>query len=586
MPGNAMPNRLAHETSPYLQQHADNPVDWHAWHDEALALARNSQRPILLSIGYSACHWCHVMAHECFEDAQTAALMNADFVNIKVDREERPDLDQIYQSAHQLITHRAGGWPLTMFLTPDGKPFFGGTYFPKHSRHNLPGFDELLARIAQVWRSQRTQIDTLGDEVVRYLAATLPSPGSEAALDELALQAPHALRDTMMQSYDAADGGFGGAPKFPQPASIGALLRFADALHDASSRVAVVHTLRRMAEGGLYDHLGGGFYRYSTDAQWQIPHFEKMLYDNGPLLRLYAQAWQLTGDTLFRDVCEETAGWLMREMQAPHGGYFSSLDADSQGEEGRYYVWQRDEVEALLPRAEFAALAARYGLDGAPNFERHAWHLHVARPLADVAAASGCPQPECEASLALARKRLFERRETRVRPGRDDKVLTSWNALAIDGMAFAARVFREQRWAASARRALQFVRTATVARAAVARHAQGRPLAPERIRRRSCVPARRAARIDAARHPRHCRPALGLRDRRPDARAFRGRPRRRLSLHQPRPRGAGDEAEVGARRRDAVRQRCRGAAAAAARSPDRRAALSAGGRAHVGAVRR
>jgi uncharacterized protein YyaL (SSP411 family) len=458
-PGNPMPNRLAHETSPYLQQHADNPVDWHAWGDEALALARNSQRPILLSIGYSACHWCHVMAHECFEDAQTAALMNADFVNIKVDREERPDLDQIYQSAHQLITHRAGGWPLTMFLTPDGKPFFGGTYFPKHSRYNLPGFDELLARIAQLWRSQRTQIDTLGDEVVRYLAGTLPSPGSGAALDELALQAPHALRDTMMQSYDAADGGFGGAPKFPQPASIGALLRFADALHDASSRVAVLHTLRRMAEGGLYDHLGGGFYRYSTDAQWQIPHFEKMLYDNGPLLRLYAQAWQLTGDALFRDVCEETAGWLMREMQAPHGGYFSSLDADSQGEEGRYYVWQRDEVEALLPRTEFAAFAARYGLDGAPNFEGRAWHLHVARPLADVAAASGCPQPECEASLALARKRLFERRETRVRPGRDDKVLTSWNALAIDGMAFAARVFREERWAASARRALQFVRT-------------------------------------------------------------------------------------------------------------------------------
>jgi uncharacterized protein len=454
-----MPNRLAQETSPYLQQHADNPVDWHPWGDAALRLARSTERPILLSIGYSACHWCHVMAHECFQDAETAALMNRHFVNIKVDREERPDLDQIYQTAHQLITHRAGGWPLTMFLTPDGKPFFGGTYFPKRSRHNLPGFDDLLSRIAGLWQSQRAQIETLGDEVVRYLAGTLPVRSGAAALDGAAAQAVSGLLDAMMQSYDAEDGGFGGPPKFPQPASVGTLLRVAHASGSDAAREAVLHTLRRMAEGGLYDHLGGGFFRYSTDAQWLIPHFEKMLYDNGPLLRLYAQAWQLSGDALFRTVCEETAAWMMREMQAPHGGYCSSIDADSQGEEGRFYVWQREELAQRLTPSEYAAFAPRYGLDGPASFEQRAWHLHVARPLAGVAASVGAAQAECEALIAAARARLFEIRETRVRPGRDDKALTSWNALAIDGMAFAARVFGQAQWAASARRAIDFVRS-------------------------------------------------------------------------------------------------------------------------------
>jgi uncharacterized protein len=456
--GTTMPNSLAQETSPYLQQHADNPVDWHAWGDEALQLARRSDRPIVLSIGYSACHWCHVMAHECFEDAETAALMNRHFVNIKVDREERPDLDQIYQLAHQLITRRAGGWPLTMFLTPDGKPFFGGTYFPKRSRYNLPGFDELLTRVADVWGLQRAQVEAQGDELVRYLSSTLPKRGETGALDQSAARSGSGLIEALMRSHDAVDGGFGGAPKFPQPASVGALLRMAQSEHDGAARDAVLHTLRRMAEGGLYDQLGGGFFRYSTDAQWLIPHFEKMLYDNGPLLRLYAEGWRVTGDPLFRSVCEETAAWLMREMQGGHGGYFSSIDADSEGEEGRYYVWDRQQLAAQLDAAPFAAFAARYGLDGPPNFEQRAWHLHAALPLADVARTLSRPEAECEALIGLARSRALASRATRTRPGRDEKVLTSWNALAIDGMAFAARTFGQPGWAASAGRAMELVR--------------------------------------------------------------------------------------------------------------------------------
>jgi uncharacterized protein len=458
-----MPNRLARETSPYLQQHAGNPVDWFAWGAEALALARSAERPILLSVGYSACHWCHVMAHECFEDDETAALMNRHFVNIKVDREERPDLDQIYQTAHQLLTRRAGGWPLTMFLTPEGKPFFGGTYFPKRSRHNLPGFDELLQRVAEAWRTQREPLIAQGEALVRQLADTLPAPhdGDPGdTLDSAAAQAATRLRDAAMQSFDALNGGFGGAPKFPQAPMLDALLRHAMATGDDAARDAVLLTLRRMAEGGLYDHLGGGFCRYSTDARWTIPHFEKMLYDNGPLLRLYAQGWLLSGDALLREVCEGTAAWLMREMQSSDGGYCSSLDADSDGEEGRFYIWQRDEVAGALGADEFAAFAARYGLDAAPNFEGRAWHLRIAVPPAEVTDRLGRPRAECEALIASARARLFALRETRVRPGRDDKRLTAWNALAIDGMAFAARVFREPRWAESARRALDFVRAA------------------------------------------------------------------------------------------------------------------------------
>jgi uncharacterized protein YyaL (SSP411 family) len=482
-----MPNRLASETSPYLLQHADNPVDWYPWGEEALALARSSGRPILLSIGYSACHWCHVMAHESFEDPQTAALMNRHFVNIKVDREERPDIDHIYQTAHQLLQERRGGWPLTMFLTPDGKPFFGGTYFPKTPRYRLPGFDQLLQRVADLWAEEPDTLVGHGEAVVRHLADTMPVRGDigndAATLERMGLEAGAGLRELLMKAFDGIDGGFGAAPKFPQPPTLGALLTLAvdaggaggaatavaasraaasaatSSTAGAAAAEAVLFTLRRMADGGLQDHLGGGFCRYSTDAQWAIPHFEKMLYDNGPLLKLYAQAWQLTGDPFFRSVCEQTAGWVMREMQAGSGGYFSSIDADSEGEEGRFYVWQKDEVAAHLDETGFAVFAHYYGLDRPANFEGRSWHLCVSGSLPEAAQRAGVDIAEAEAALTRARKRLFEVRERRVRPGRDDKILTSWNALAIEGMAFAGRALGHPEWVASARHAMTFVRT-------------------------------------------------------------------------------------------------------------------------------
>jgi uncharacterized protein YyaL (SSP411 family) len=446
-------NRLARETSPYLQQHATNPVDWHPWGEEALRLSREEDRPILLSIGYSACHWCHVMAHESFEDPEVAEVMNRLFVNVKVDREERPDLDQIYQTAHALMIRRSGGWPLTMFLTPEGKPFFGGTYFPRTSRYGMPGFVDVLTRVAEAWRTRRAEIDAQNESLLEALGSTLPAtPGEAAALDRSAIDAAVA---EMMASFDQTHGGFGGAPKFPHPAELRFCLRFGD--RDARLRDHALLTLEKMALGGLYDQLGGGFCRYSVDAYWMIPHFEKMLYDNGPLLALYADAWTITGDPLFRRVTEDTAAWATREMQSPQGGYYSSLDADSEHEEGKFYVWSRDEVAALLSAEEYAVASAGYGLSNPPNFENRHWHLHAARPPAEISAALGIDQARAVALLDSARGKLFAARERRVRPGRDEKVLASWNALMIQGMAHAARVFARADWLDSAQRAFDFV---------------------------------------------------------------------------------------------------------------------------------
>jgi uncharacterized protein YyaL (SSP411 family) len=448
-------NRLAYETSPYLQQHADNPVDWFPWGEEALQLAREQNKPILLSVGYSACHWCHVMAHESFEDPQIAALMNRLFVNIKVDREERPDLDQIYQSAHHMLTQRNGGWPLTMFLAPDQKPFFGGTYFPKAARHNLPGFGDLLERIAQAYREQHDAIVAQNDELVSVLGRTLPSSSASVQLDaSVVTSALEELKDL----FDRVHGGLGRAPKFPHPAELELCLREGALRGDAQAREVATFTLRKMAEGGIYDQLGGGFCRYSVDEFWMIPHFEKMLYDNGPLLRLYTDAWRVTGSPLFKTVCEETAGWVMREMQSPEGGYYSSFDADSEHEEGKFYVWSRKQVSALLDADELAVTSMHYGLDQPPNFEDHAWHLRIVQPLTQVAAKLGLPENTAQALLTSARRKLFEARERRVRPGRDDKILTAWNALMIYGMAHAGRVLGEPSWLESADRALSFMR--------------------------------------------------------------------------------------------------------------------------------
>jgi len=433
-------NRLAKETSPYLQQHAENPVDWYPWGTEALERARREDKPILLSVGYSACHWCHVMAHESFEDPAVAAVMNRLFVNVKVDREERPDLDQIYQSAHQMLSQRgAGGWPLTMFLSPDGAPFFGGTYFPKESRYGLPGFPGLCERIAGVWQEKRADIASQNQEVLRAFSRTLPQGGVARA--ELSDAPVRGMLETLRSNFDARLGGFGGAPKFPHPTDLELCLRKGEA--------EMAHTtLTRMCEGGIYDQLGGGFCRYSVDAHWMIPHFEKMLYDNGPLLALLADAWLVTGDALYERCAAETAGWIIREMQSPEGGYYSSLDADSEHEEGKFYVWSREEVQSLLTNDEYLAFSSRYGLDHPPNFESAHWHLYVSRPLA----------PGSEKLIEEAKRKLFSVRGKRIRPGRDEKALVSWNALAIRGMARAGRVFGRPAWIESARRAVAFIR--------------------------------------------------------------------------------------------------------------------------------
>jgi len=435
----SVPNRLAQETSPYLQQHAGNPVDWYPWGHEALERARREDKPILLSVGYSACHWCHVMAHESFEDAATAGRMNELFVNVKVDREERPDIDQIYQTAHQMLAQRPGGWPLTMFLAPDGTPFFGGTYFPREPRYGLPGFADLCARVAQVWRERRAEIAIQGAGLLEAFSRMQPRAAGSVALSA---EPVGALLDQLQAAFDAKFGGFGVAPKFPHPGDLELCLR------KGAAHIALT-TLTRMCEGGIYDQLGGGFCRYSVDAQWTIPHFEKMLYDNGPLLGLLADAWLVAREPLYQRCAEETAAWLMREMQSPEGGYYSSLDADSEHEEGKFYVWERDEVRRLLAPQEFEAASRRYGLDQPPNFEGRHWHLHVAAALA----------PGSESALESARAKLLAARERRIRPGRDDKVLVAWNALAIRGMARAARVFDRPQWRDSARRALAFIRS-------------------------------------------------------------------------------------------------------------------------------
>jgi len=453
-----MPNRLARETSPYLQQHAGNPVDWHAWGEEALARAREEDKPILLSVGYSACHWCHVMAHESFEDPAVAEVMNRLFVNVKVDREERPDLDQIYQLAHQMLAQRPGGWPLTMFLTPDGAPFFGGTYFPKEPRYNLPGFPQLLERVAQIYREHRDEIGRQNETILAGFESM--QPGAPAHHSELSAAPIAAALRTLKTSFDSRYGGFGGAPKFPHPADLEFCLRRSAAASDGAAERVATYTLERMALGGIYDQIGGGFSRYSVDAQWMIPHFEKMLYDNGPLLRLSSDAWTATRNPLFARVAEETAGWAMREMQSgeDEGGYYSSLDADSEHEEGKFYVWTPEEAKALLSADEYAVLAPYYGLDGPPNFENTHWHLRVTRTLAAVAEPLGKSEDECARLLDSGRKKLFAVRQKRVRPGRDEKVLVSWNALMIAGMARAAAVFDREDWLASAKRALGFIR--------------------------------------------------------------------------------------------------------------------------------
>ena len=442
-------NRLAGETSPYLLQHAHNPVDWYPWGPEALDRASGEDKPILLSIGYAACHWCHVMERESFEDDETAALMNEHFVSIKVDREERPDLDAIYMDAAQAMTG-SGGWPLTAFLLPDGKPFFAGTYFPPVPQHGLPSFRQVLTGIAEAWRDRRVELVGQGSDIAEHIARAGQLSGSREPLTDVVT---HSAFARLHRAFDRERGGFGGAPKFPQPMTLEFVLRCAVRGWEPATQI-VTTTLDRMADGGIYDHLGGGFARYSTDAAWHVPHFEKMLYDNAQLARLYTRAWQVTRDDRYRHVATETLEYLLREMQHPDGGFFSSQDADSEGAEGKFFAWSWDElVEHVGP-----AVATCFGATPQGNWEgtNVLW-----RPVAvaQVATELDLPADELAAHVADARKTLFEIRKARVRPATDDKVLAAWNGLVIGALAEAGRVFGDATFVTAGVRCADFILT-------------------------------------------------------------------------------------------------------------------------------
>jgi uncharacterized protein YyaL (SSP411 family) len=430
-----MPNRLAHETSPYLLQHKDNPVDWYPWGPEALARAKAEDKPIFLSIGYAACHWCHVMEHESFEDPATAKVMNELFVNIKVDREERPDLDSIYMQAVVALTGH-GGWPMSVFLTPDGVPFYGGTYFPPAPRHGMPAFQQVLLGVHEAWKNRREQVLQGGREVLTHVrqGETLGLPGGEDALSPQTLSA---AVQSLWRQFDWRESGWGQAPKFPQPMTIEFLLRHHHLTGESMPLEMAAKTLRAMARGGMYDQLGGGFHRYSTDATWTVPHFEKMLYDNAQLARAYLHAWQATGDSEFRRVAEEILDYVLREMTDASGGFYSSQDADSEGEEGKFFVWSAQEIDEAL--GELALLfKEHYGVRPGGNFEGKNI-LHVAADAEALARKINMPADNVRAWLAEAKGRLFAAREARVKPGLDDKALAAWNGLMLAAFAEAAR---------------------------------------------------------------------------------------------------------------------------------------------------
>jgi hypothetical protein len=427
-------------------------VDWYPWGEEAFARARAEEKPVLLSVGYSACHWCHVMERESFENEQIAALMNERFVNIKVDREERPDVDQIYMGAVQAMTGR-GGWPMTVFLTPDGEPFYGGTYYPPEDRQGMPGFPRVLEAVADAYRQRRGELIGQAERLLEHVRenTSVPRPAGEpspALLDTAAQQ--------LKQQYDAQFGGFGGAPKFPPAMTLEFLLRYWKRRGDAQALAMVEHTLRQMAAGGMYDQLGGGFHRYSVDRYWLVPHFEKMLYDNALLARVYLLAYQATGKREYRRICEETLDWVLREMTDPRGGFYSTLDADSEGEEGKFYVWTADEVhEALGPEAAQRFMSV-YDVTPDGNFEGKNI-LHLARDPDEAARGFGLPAEEFAAELAQSRARLLAARARRVRPGLDNKVLTAWNGLLLRALAEAARVLERDDYRAAAERNAEFV---------------------------------------------------------------------------------------------------------------------------------
>jgi uncharacterized protein YyaL (SSP411 family) len=447
-----MPNRLAQETSPYLLQHRDNPVDWHPWGPEALELAKREEKPVFLSIGYSACHWCHVMEHESFENPAIARLMNEGFVCIKVDREERPDLDQIYMNAVQLLTGR-GGWPMSVFLTPDLKPFYGGTYWPPTSRMGMPGFDQVLLAVADAWKNRREQAIEHAAELTGHLtsfAEQPPGPG------ELSLSLIEAAGAALERSFDYHHGGFGGAPKFPHSMDLQVLLRLWKRSRRTELLDIVTTTLDKMAGGGIYDHLGGGFHRYSVDERWLVPHFEKMLYDNALLTSAYVEAYQATDNPEYARVARETCDYVLRDMTDRAGGFYSTEDADSEGEEGKFYVWTPGKIEEALGKEAAETFCYVYDVTEPGNFEGHNI-LNLAKPIETCATIKGRDSDKLRKELAASREKLLELRGSRIRPGRDDKVLVAWNGLAIDALARAAGPLEAPRYLEAAEKSAAFI---------------------------------------------------------------------------------------------------------------------------------
>ena len=446
-------NRLARETSPYLLQHARNPVDWYPWGEEALNRARREDMPILLSIGYSSCHWCHVMESESFENEATAKVMNERFVNIKVDREERPDLDEIYMNAVQVMTG-SGGWPMTVFLTPDLVPFHAGTYFPPEDRGKMPGFPKVLAAVSEYYRTHREEVGQVTARMRDALHQVVEIVPSGESMDETILT--NAFEE-MDRHFDPFYGGFGGAPKFPGSMTLSFLLRHWKRTGAEKALAMVEKTLEKMADGGIYDHLGGGFHRYSVDDRWLVPHFEKMLYDNALLSRTYVEAFQATRKERFRQVVEEVLNYVLRDMRSAQGGFYSTEDADSEGKEGKFYVWTRDQIKDLLGKERGLAFSAYYGVTPQGNFEDGENILHIDSTVEKVSELYGIPVPDVKLLMEEGRKVLFAEREKRVRPGRDEKILTSWNGLMISAFVDGYKVSGDERYLDGAVGAARFI---------------------------------------------------------------------------------------------------------------------------------
>jgi uncharacterized protein len=445
-------NRLISETSPYLLQHAHNPVDWYAWGEDAFIRAKEENKPILLSIGYSACHWCHVMEHESFENEEIAKLMNENFINIKVDREERPDLDQIYMNAVQMMTHH-GGWPMTVFLTPEGVPYYGGTYFPPEDRYNMPGFPRVLQGVADAYRERSEDVAQTAASILSELNRL---SGAAESNQMLSVQLLDQAYSGMIRNYDRANGGFGNAPKFPPAMTLEFLLRTYYRTKRQEALDIVAHTSRKMAEGGIYDQLGGGFHRYATDSKWLVPHFEKMLYDNALLARLYLHYYQVTGDEFARSTVEGILDYVVREMTDSAGGFYSTQDADSEGHEGKFFVWDYDEIKELLGASDAVLFSAYYNVTQEGNFEGKNI-LNVTHSIEEVAAEHEVSVEHLRQVLERGRRTLFEKREQRVKPGRDEKILTSWNGLMLASFAEAAATLDRNDYAEVARKNAAFV---------------------------------------------------------------------------------------------------------------------------------